>query len=99
MLIVIKYLVLIKSRQNSAVAQMSICAFRVKEQNTSRRTVNRFWKCLFNGTVYVKFRQCYAMAKYENDMFLLCETSNAFLVCFFSFPKSIFTFVVFVRTV
>ena len=38
--------------------------------------VNGFWKCLFNGTVYVEFRVCFAMAKYENDMFLLCETSN-----------------------
>ena len=27
------------------------------------------------------------MAKYENDMFLLCETSNAFLVCFFLFQN------------
>ena len=51
-------------------------------QNTSRRTVNRFWKCLFNGTVYVEFRVCFAMAMYENHMFLLCETSNAFIGAF-----------------
>ena len=46
------------------------------------RTVNGFWKCLFNGTVYVEFRVCFAMAMYENDMFLLCETSNAFIGAF-----------------
>ena len=44
--------------------------------------VNGFWKCSFNGTVYVKFREFFAMAKYENDMFLLCETSNAVLVLY-----------------
>ena len=44
--------------------------------------VNRFWKCLFNGTVFVEFRVCFAMAMYENDMFLLCETSNAFIGAF-----------------
>ena len=26
----------------------------------------------------MEFRVCFAMAKYENDMFLLSETSNAF---------------------
>ena len=61
---------------------MSIFAFHVQDQNTSRRTVNVFWKSLFNGTVYVEFRVCFAMAKYENDKFLLCETSNAFIGAF-----------------
>ena len=28
------------------------------------------------------FRVCFAMAKYENDMFLLSETSNAFIDAF-----------------
>ena len=37
MLIVIKYLVLIKSRQNSSVALMSIFAFHVKERNKTRQ--------------------------------------------------------------
>ena len=82
MLIVIKYLVLIKSRKNTSVAKMSIFAFYVQEQNTSRRTVNGFRKCLFNGSVYVEFRVCFPMEKYENDMFLLCETSNAFIGAF-----------------
>ena len=68
---------------------MSIFAFHVYEQYTSRRTVNGFWKCLFNGTVYVEFRVCFAMAKYENDMFLLIETSNAFIGAF-AIPKFIF---------
>ena len=27
----------------------------------------------------MEFRVCFAMAKYENDMFLLSETSNAFI--------------------
>ena len=31
----------------------------------------RVLMCLFNDTVYVEFRVCFAMAKYENDMFLL----------------------------
>ena len=32
----------------------------------------------------MKFRVCFAMAKCENDMFLLCEASNAFIgaVCY-----------------
>ena len=30
----------------------------------------------------MKFRECFAMAKYENDMFTLCETSNAFIGAF-----------------
>ena len=30
----------------------------------------------------MEFRICFAMAKYENDMFLLCETSNAFIGAF-----------------
>ena len=38
--------------------------------------------CLLNGTVYVEFGVYFAMAKYENDMFLLCETSNAFIDAF-----------------
>ena len=30
----------------------------------------------------MEIRVCFAMAKYENDMFLLCETSNAFIGAF-----------------
>ena len=30
----------------------------------------------------MEFRVCFAMAIYENDMFLLCETSNAFIGAF-----------------
>ena len=63
---------------------MSIFVFHVWEQKT-RRTVNGFWKCLFNGTVFVEFRVCFAMAEYENDMFLLCNTSDA---CIFAFCYS-----------
>ena len=59
---------------------MSIYAFHV--QNRSSRTVNGVLKCLFNGTVYVEFRVCFAMAMYENAMFLLCETSIAFIGAF-----------------
>ena len=45
-----------------------------------------------HGTVYMEFRVCFPMAMYENDMFLLCETSNAFIgACCYSkihFPPS-----------
>ena len=44
---------------------------------------------VFNGTVYVEFRVYFAMAMYENDMFLLCEISNAFIGAF-SYSKSHF---------
>ena len=37
---------------------------------------------------YMEFRVCFTIAKYENGMFLLCETSNAFIG--FAIPKSIF---------
>ena len=30
----------------------------------------------------MEFRVCFAIAMYENDMFLLCETSNAFIGAF-----------------
>ena len=30
----------------------------------------------------MEFRICFAMTKYENDTFLLCETSNAFIDAF-----------------
>ena len=30
----------------------------------------------------MEFQVCFVMAKYENDMFLLCETSNAFIRAF-----------------
>ena len=30
----------------------------------------------------MEFRVCFAMAKYENDMFVLCETSNAIIGAF-----------------
>ena len=30
----------------------------------------------------MEFRVCFAMEMYENDMFLLCETSNAFIGAF-----------------
>ena len=46
------------------------------------RMVNEFGECLFNGTAYVEFRVCFAMAMYENDMIMLCETSNAFIGAF-----------------
>ena len=65
---------------------MSIFVFHMWEQNTSRRTVNGFWKCLSNGTVFMEFRVCFAMAEYENDMFLLCETSYA-CICAFCYSK------------
>ena len=50
------------------------------------RMVNGFWKCQFNCTVYVELRICFAKAKHENDMSLLCVTPNAFL-CTFCYSK------------
>ena len=44
--------------------------------------MNGFWKWLFNGTVYVEFRVYFAMAMYETHIFLLCETSIAFIGAF-----------------
>ena len=69
---------------------MSICTFPVLEQNTSRRMVNEFWKRLFNTTVYIEFRVCFTLAKYENDMLSLCETTNV-SVDSFLFLKNPFT--------
>ena len=51
-------------------------------QNTSRRRVKEFWKRKFNVTVYMKFRVCFTLAKYENDTFSLCETTNVFIMLF-----------------
>ena len=41
------------------------------------------------STMYMEFRVCYTITKYENGMFLLCETFNAFIDAF-AIPKSIF---------
>ena len=48
-------------------------------KNTTRRTVNGFWRRLFNDTVYMEFRVCFTIAKHENGMFSLCGTSNALI--------------------
>ena len=36
----------------------------------------------FNATVYIEFRICFTIAKYENVLFSLCETSNTFIGAF-----------------
>ena len=73
------------------MALLSTFAFHVKEKNTSRRAGNRFWKRLINGIVYMEFRICFTIAKYENNifpskyennMFLLCEASHVFIDAF-----------------
>ena len=69
---------------------MSICTFTVYAQNTSLRRVKEFWKRLFNATVYMKFRVCFTLANYENDMLSLCETTNVFIDVFFVIKKTIF---------
>ena len=46
------------------------------------RTVNGFWRHLIIDTVYMEHRVCFTIAKYENGMFSLCETSNAFIDAF-----------------
>ena len=48
---------------------------------------NEFWKRLFNATVYMKFRVCFTLAKYENDMLSLCETTNVFIDAFLLFQN------------
>ena len=35
----------------------------------------------------MKFRVCFAVAKYEIDMLSLCETINVFIVSFFCYSK------------
>ena len=40
------------------------------------------WRRLFSDTVCMEFRVCFITAKYENDIFSLCETSNAFIDAF-----------------
>ena len=37
----------------------------------------------------MEFQVCFTFAKYENDMLLLCETTNVFIDAFFVIPKSI----------
>ena len=44
--------------------------------------VNWFGRRLFNDTVYMKFRVCFTAAKYDDNMFPLSETSNAFIDAF-----------------
>ena len=40
--------------------------------------VKEFWKRWFNATASMEFQVCFTFAKYENDMLLLCETTNVF---------------------
>ena len=61
---------------------MSICTFPVMNQNTSRQMLNKFWKRLFNATVYKEFLICFTIAKYENVILSLCETINVFIDAF-----------------
>ena len=42
-----------------------------------------FGRRLFNDTVCMEFRVNFTIAKYENDIFSLCGTSNAFIYAFF----------------
>ena len=44
--------------------------------------VKGFWKHLFNATVYMEFRVCFTIAKYENDLLSLCETIDVFIDAF-----------------
>ena len=46
------------------------------------KNVNWFCRRLFNDTVYMEFRVCFTIAKYENDIFSLCESSNEFIDAF-----------------
>ena len=46
-----------------------------------------FWRRLFNDTGYMEFQVCFKTAQYENNMFSLFETSNAFIDVFFCNSK------------
>ena len=35
----------------------------------------------------MEFRICFSIAKYENDIFSLCDTSNEFTLAFFPFQN------------
>ena len=47
------------------------CRVCHKEGRKIKVTVTWFCRHLFNDTVSVKFRVCFAMSKYENDIFLV----------------------------
>ena len=42
----------------------------------------RVLEALINATVGMEFQVCFTLAKYENDMLSLCETSNVFIDAF-----------------
>ena len=44
--------------------------------------VNKFLKRKFDATICMEFQVCFAFAKYENDMLLLCEVTNVFIDAF-----------------
>ena len=46
------------------------------------RRVKEFWKRKFNATVYMKFRVCFTLEKYEYDILSLCETTSEFIYVF-----------------
>ena len=54
---------------------MSIRAFPVHEQETSVQSVNTFYSMLLS----MEFGISFSIAKYENDIFSLCETFNDFI--------------------
>ena len=62
---------------------MNICTFRVLDQNTARQTVNKFWKCLFIATVYIEFRVCFTIAKYEKIDCRYVRQPNVLIDAFF----------------
>ena len=66
---------------------MSTCTFPVLAQNTSKRMVNQFGKGYFNSTVCMEFQVCFTFAKYENDMLLICDTTNVFINAFLQFQN------------
>ena len=44
--------------------------------------VNEFREREFSATVFMEFQVCFTFAKYENNMLLLCETTDVFIDAF-----------------
>ena len=56
-----------------------------RNKSTNATIKHGFWRRLFNDTVHMKFRVCFIIAKYENYIFSLCETSNASIDAFYHY--------------
>ena len=72
----------ILSKLKRGVDEPSLCIIK-KHQSIGKHFCER----LFNDTVCMEFRICISIAKYENDIFSLFETSSEFIHAFLPFKK------------